>query len=161
MFSIETDHELSSTSVSIAYKTEKSEVITEKDYRKMLAESLYSSMLNARLRERAQEKDPPYLGASTRKGSFVRAVDMVQQGVVVEEGQFAEGLKALLLENKRARVDGFTEAELLRAKADMLRSMQRAFKEKDQRRSSRHAGELTSHFLESVRPPRASHTNWN
>ena len=124
LFSIETDHELSSTSVSIAYKTDKSHMITEGDYRKMLGESLYTSMLNARLRERAQEKDPPYLGASTGKGSFVRAVDMIQQGVAVEEGQFAEGLKALLLENKRARDDGFTQAELSRAKVNMMRGME-------------------------------------
>ena len=153
LFSIETDDELSSTSVSIAYKTDKSYMITEGDYRRSLAESLYSSMLNARLRERAQEKDPPYLGASTRKGSFVRAVDMVQQGVGFEEGKFTEGLKALLLENKRARDDGFTQAELERAKANRLRSLQGAFKEKDQRRSSSHAGELASHFLEQEAAP--------
>ncbi len=153
LFSIETDHELSSTSVSIAYKTDKSHMITEGDYRKMLGESLYTSMLNARLRERAQEKEPPYLGASTGKGSFVRAVDMVQQGVAVEEGKFAEGLKALLVENKRARVDGFTQAELGRAKVNMMRGMERAFKEKDQRRSSRHSSELASHFLEKEAAP--------
>ena len=157
LFSIETDDELSSTSVSIAYKTDKSHMVTEADYRKALAESLYSSMLNARLRERTQEKDPPYLGASTGKGSFVRAVDMVQQGVAVEEGQFAKGLKALLLENKRARVDGFTQAELDRAKVNRLRSMERAFKEKDQRRSSSHTGELASHFLEQEAPPGIEH----
>lgn len=153
LFSIETDHELSSTSVGIIYKREPGSFTNESDYRRMLAERLYSSMLNARLSERSQEKDPPYLGAGTGKGNFVRAVDVVQQFAAIKEGEFAEGLKALLVETKRARVDGFTEAELHRAKANMMRNLQRAFKEKDQRRSSRHSQELASHFLESEPVP--------
>lgn len=148
LFSIATDPELSNTSINIIYKRASHPMVTEDDYRRSIAESLYSSMLNARLRERTQEKDPPYLFAATRKQNMIRPIDIVSHVAAVEEGAFAEGLKALLVENKRARDLGFSAAELERAKANLFRNIQRAYREKDQRDSSRHAGELTSNYLE-------------
>ena len=157
LFSIETDPELSTTSLTINYKLEKEPFATEADYRSHLANSLYSSMLNARLRERTQEKDPPYLNASTRKRNMIRPIEMVMQSVAVEEGQYARGLKALLIETRRALKAGFTQAELQRAKANLLRGVQRAYRERDQRRSSSHAGELASHFLNQEPVPGIEH----
>lgn len=148
LFSIATDPELSNTAINIIYKRDSQPMVTEDDYRRGIAESLYSSMLNARLRERTQEKNPPYLFAATRKQNMIRPVDIVSHVAVVEEGAFAEGLKALLVENKRARELGFSDAELERAKANLFRNIQRAYREREQRDSSRHAGELASNFLE-------------
>ncbi len=148
LFSIATDPELSNTAINIIYKRDSKPIVTVDDYRRSIAESLYSSMLNARLRERTQEKDPPYLFAATRKQNMIRPVDIVSHVAAVEEGAFAEGLKALLVENKRARELGFSEAELKRAKANLFRNIQRAYREREQRDSSRHAGELASNFLE-------------
>jgi len=146
--SIATDPELSSTSVSIYYKREKDTMKTIGDYRRVIAESLYSTMLNGRLRERGEQKNPPYLRGSIRKSGFIGPLDIVSQSASVEEGKFAEGLKTVLLEHKRAMADGFTESELSQAKSNLLRSYQQSYREKDQRRSTSHAGELTSHFLE-------------
>ncbi|MDA0347870.1 MAG: insulinase family protein [Verrucomicrobia bacterium] len=151
--SIATDPELSSTSVSINYKRAKKTMKTEGDYRRVIAESLYSTMLNGRLRERGEQKNPPYLRGSIRKSGFIGPLDMVSQSASVEEGKFAEGLKTVLLEHKRAKAGGFTESELSRAKSNLLRSYQQSFRERDQRRSSSHAGELTSHFLEDEPVP--------
>lgn len=148
LFSIATDPELSNTAINIIYKRDSQPMVTEDDYRRGIAESLYSSMLNARLRERTQEKNPPYLFAATRKQNMIRPVDIVSHVAVVEAGAFAEGLKALLVENKRARELGFSDAELERAKANLFRNIQRAYREREQRDSSRHAGELASNFLE-------------
>ena len=100
LFSIATDPELSNTAINIIYKRDSKPIVTVDDYRRSIAESLYSSMLNARLRERTQEKDPPYLFAATRKQNMIRPVDIVSHVAAVEEGAFAEGLKALLVENK-------------------------------------------------------------
>ena len=153
LFSITTDPELSSTSISINYKRNRQLMRTESDYRQSLVDSLYSTLLNGRLRERGQQKNPPYLRASSRKRGMARPVDTFTQNATVEEGKFAEGLKALLAESKRALTDGFTQQELQRAKANRFRSMQQAYRERDQRSSSRHAGELANHFLEQEASP--------
>ena len=76
LFSIETDPELSSTSVQIACKHPVSPDGTAVDYRRDLVESLYSRMLNQRLSERVQEANPPYLFAGVGKSRMVRVKEM-------------------------------------------------------------------------------------
>ncbi len=148
LFSIETDPELSSTTVQIACKHPLSPDGTAADYRRDLVESLYSQMLNQRLSERVQEANPPYLGAGVGKSHMVRVKDMASQRAAVKEGLYAEGLKALLIESKRARRDGFTAAEFARAKTVTLRGFERAYEERDKTESGSYAREYVANFLE-------------
>jgi zinc protease len=149
LFSIETDPELSSTSVQIVCKHPPAPDGSAADYRRVIVEQLYSSMLNQRLAERVQEADPPYLGAGVGKSRMVRAKDMASQAAGVKEGKYAEGLKALLQESRRARRDGFTAAEFERAKTMTLRGIERAYDERDKTESSSYAREYSSNFLEN------------
>ncbi len=148
LFSIETDPELSSTSVEIACKHPVSPDGTASDYRRDLVNSFYSQLLNQRLGERVQEANPPYLGASVSKSRMVRGKEMASQRAAVKEGLYAEGLKALLLESRRARRDGFTASEFERAKTQTLRAYERAYEERDKTASSSYAREYVSHFLQ-------------
>jgi zinc protease len=148
LFSIETDPELSSTSVQIACKHPLSPDGTASDYRRDLVESLYSRMLNQRLSERVQEANPPYLFAAVGKSHMVRVKDMASMRAGLKEGSHAEGLKALLLESRRARRDGFTSAEFDRAKTIMLRGFERAYEERDKTESGSYAREYIGNFLE-------------
>ena len=149
LFSIETDPELSSTSVQISCKHPLAPDGTAADYRRNLVEGLYAGILNQRLSERVQEANPPYTGAGVGKSHMVRVKDMASQVARVKEGLYAEGLKALLVESRRARRDGFTAAELERAKAMNLRSLEQAYAERDKTESSSYAREYSGHFLES------------
>ncbi len=153
LFSIETDPELSSTSVQILCKHPVSPEGTAADYRRNLVESLYSGMLNQRLGEKVQEANPPYLFAGVGKSRMVRVKEMAAQMAGVKEGKFAEGLKALLVESRRARRDGFTAAELDRLKTDMLRGMERAFEERTKTDSSAYVREYVANFLEGETIP--------
>ena len=148
LFSIETDPELSSTTVQIACKHPVSPDGTAADYRRDLVESLYSRILNQRLNERVQEANPPYLYAGVSKSRMVRVKDMASQYAAVKEGLFAEGLKALLVESRRARRDGFTSAELARAKTETLRGIERSYEERDKTESSAYVREYVSNFLQ-------------
>jgi len=148
LFSIETDPELQYTQLQIAYKRPPSPQGTAAAYRASIVESLYTSMLNKRLSERVQEANPPYLYGAMGKASMVRSKEVIIQTAVVKEGQFDEGLKALLLEAKRAQRDGFTPSELSRIKADVLRSMEQAYAEREKTNSSSYTGEYTRNFLE-------------
>jgi zinc protease len=148
LFSIETDPELSSTTVQIACKHPVSPDGTAADYRRDLVESLYSQILNQRLNERVQEANPPYRYAGVGKSRMVRVKEMASQVAAVKEGLFAEGLKALLVESRRARRDGFTAAELERAKTETLRHIERAYEERDKTESSAYVREYVGNFLE-------------
>ncbi len=148
LFSIETDPELSSTVVEIACKHPVSPEGTANDYRRDMVNTLYSRLLNQRLGERVQEANPPYIYAGVGKSRMVRGKEMATQTAAVKEGLYAEGLKALLVESRRARRDGFTTSELERAKTQTLRSYERAFEERDKTASSAYVREYVSHFLQ-------------
>jgi zinc protease len=73
---------------------------------------------------------------------------MATQTAAVKEGLYAEGLKALLVESRRARRDGFTASELERVKTQTLRSYERAFEERDKTASSSYVREYVGNFLQ-------------
>ena len=116
-------------------------------FRRNVVEALAFMMLNARLFERGQAADPPYLGAGGQRGAFVTPVDLVQFWAWVEQDGIEIGFAALLEEMQRARQHGFTESELAREKVNLLSSIEKAYKERDQRKSEDLAGVYTDHFL--------------
>jgi len=152
-FSIETDPELQSTVLQIACKHPIEPEGTAADYRRDTLNSLYAAMLNERLSERVQEANPPYLYAGMGKSRMVRVKDIAAQRAAVKEGLFAEGLKALLVEARRARRDGFTEAELQRAKTETLRGMETAYAEREKTSSGSYIREYVANFLEDESIP--------
>ena len=147
LFSIETDPELSSTSVQIMCKHPAAADGSAANYRRDLVEGLYAGILNERLSERVQEANPPYLGAGVGKSHMVRVKDLATQVAGVKDGLYAEGLKALLVESRRARRDGFTAAELERVKMMSLRGLESAYEERDKTESSNYAREYSGNFL--------------
>lgn len=148
LFSIATDPEMPYTSIQIAYKHAPTEERTRGDYRRSLVEALYTGMVNERLEERTREANPPYLYAGMGKASLVRTKEVFIQTAAVKEGAFAEGLEAILLEARRVRRDGFTAGELDRAKANLLRSYEQAYAERDKLESGNFAAEYMRNFLE-------------
>jgi len=121
--------------------------------RRIVVERLAFMMLNARLFERGQVEDPPYLGAGGSRGPFVDAIDVVQFGAWVEQDGVQPGFAALLEETQRARQHGFTESELAREKVNLLSAIERIYKERDQRASADFAQEYTDHFLRGIPAP--------
>jgi len=148
LFSIETDPELQASVIQIAYKRPPTPQGTAGAYRQSIVERLYTGMLNRRLSERVQEADPPFLYAAMAKAPLVRSKDVVIQMAQVKEGAFEEGLRALLLEARRVKEYGFTPSELNRIKADVLRSMETAFAEREKTDSRTYAAEYTRNFLQ-------------
>lgn len=148
LFSIETDPELRYSQIQIAYKRPPTKQGTAAAYRASIVEQLYAGMLNRRLAERVQEANPPYLYGAVAKVAIVRSKDVIIQTAIVKENEFEEGLNALLMETQRAQRDGFTESELSRIQADIMRSMERAFAEREKTNSSSYTAEYTRHFLQ-------------
>ena len=121
--------------------------------RRIIVDRLAFMMLNARLFERGQVEDPPYLWAGGSRGRLVDPVDLVQFGVWVEQDGVQAGFAAVLEETQRARQHGFTESELAREKVNLLSAVERVYKERDQLESADLAREYTDHFLSGIPVP--------
>jgi zinc protease len=153
LMAVATDPEQTLTVVQVMRKLPSEERMTVGDFREQLIDQLYLQMINARLREITQQPGAPFLGASASQGGFVRPLQPIGMGAAVPEGGVARGLEALLIEAARVRLHGFATGELDRAKANIARSYQRAFEERDQRPSRNFAAQLVSHFLQGGSVP--------
>ena len=148
LFSIEKDPELTNTLVQIGFKHPARKVTNKAHWRMSLVRGLYQGLINQRLYERTKEENPPFLFGSSSMGGYVRAKDMFFQSAMVKEGELEEGLTALLVEGKRVKRFGFTQAELDRQKKDIMRNLERAHAERDKTDSARYVGSYVNHFLD-------------
>ncbi|NWF89414.1 MAG: insulinase family protein [Ignavibacteriaceae bacterium] len=149
LFSINSDPELPQSSISLYYKFPIQKIQTIKDYKEELVQSLYNGMLNSRLSELTQNPEPPFLYAYSSKGNFIRSKSFSVLGAVPKEDSLLLALKSLLTESERVRQSGFTEAELNRQKAEMLRGLEVRFNEKENTKSNVYVNQYSLHYLNS------------
>jgi zinc protease len=145
--SIAADPEATSTSLSVYLIRPARPGGTVAGWRDNLLESLAGEMLNERLWELTQKPDPPFIRAGAGQSELVRSAEAFSFGAMVSDTGVRRGLEAILTELERAGRHGFTEAELDRARRDVLRGLEQAYAERDQTESESLAGELVGHFL--------------
>ncbi len=148
LVSIATDPELPYGSVEIIFKRPRQDGGSLLDFRHRLVSSLYNGMFNARLSELTQDADPPLTAAFSGSQRFARSVEFHSLQAIVREDQYARALETLLAEAERVRRFGFGEGELARRKAELLRSYELAYAERDKTESARYASQYVRHFLE-------------
>ena len=146
--SIDTDPELSAATLQIYAKMPSKAGQNLAVYRRLLAESLFSMMANARLFERTQVADPPFLGAWFGRGLFLANTSVLYASARLDEEGVGRGLDTVLEEMQRILRYGFTATELEREKANLLRSIESTWREREQRPSIRLAEEYIRHFLD-------------
>jgi zinc protease len=110
-------------------------------------ESLYASMLDRRMSDITQRPDAPFLDVSTFRGSLVRPLDAYYLSARVPDGGAARGLAALLAEGERAARFGFTQPELDRARAELMRQWEQIYAERSKETSADFAGRYAGHYL--------------
>jgi zinc protease len=143
-----TDKEATGYSISINYPIypaapEK----TVGDYRRNLVRQLFTNMLNQRLQELTQQQNPPFVGAATGMGNFIRGSENFRAFAGVGTGDIKRGLEALTEEIERAKRFGFTATELDRARKSSLSSMERMYNNRDKTESSLYVEEYVRNFL--------------
>ena len=153
LVSVATDPEARGSSVTLFFKHRRLTEKTVGDYRGSLVQSLFHSMVNDRLSERARRGDAPFLGASSSGGSLGQTLDTYALSARVADGGIVAGLEALVTEAERVRRHGFSAAELERAKKSMLAAYERAYLERDKTESGPYAREYVSHFLDAEPTP--------
>src|SRR5688572_8718539 len=153
LITIVTDPEEQVSSIQLIYKHPPAPLAKQADYRMLLARRLYNQMLNSRLTEITRQPDAPFAFASSSYGAFVRSTDVYFLSATVKDGGVQRGLEAILREARRVDRHGFLPAELERAKASQLRSLESAYQERDKSESGNYAAEYINHFLTAEPAP--------
>jgi zinc protease len=146
-YSIVSDPEATSTSLSVYLKQPAREGGTPAAYREWIAQSLASAMLNNRLHELTQKPDAPLLDVSSFQGRMVRPTDAFVLSGVVPDTAVARGLETMLREIRRSGEQGFTATELEREKTELLRIMEQRHAERARTTSAEFASVYVSSFL--------------
>ena len=152
-YALASDPEATGSQVAVLAMQDPQTVTNVGEYRGGLIESLVSRMMNNRFQELAQQADPPFVGAGTGRGSFVRTKSVFQLAAAVAEDGHERGLEALLIEAERAARHGFTTGELEREKLDLVRGLERVFSDRENQPSRSFAREYVSNFLEGEAIP--------
>ena len=153
LVTIVTDPEEQVSSIQVIYKHPPAPLSKQSDYRMLLARRLYNQMLNSRLTEITRLPDAPFAFASSSYGGFVRGSDVYFLSATVKDGGIQRGLEAILREARRVDQHGFLQAELDRAKASQLRSLESAYQERDKTESGNYAAEYINYFLTAEPTP--------
>ena len=122
-------------------------------FRRFVVERLAFMTLNARLFERGQVEDPPYLFAEAGRSPYVEPLDILTFSAWVNPDGVERGLAAVLEELQRIRQHGFTDGELAREKSTLLRSVESLYKQRNQIPSQNFVDEYVDHFLTGTPAP--------
>ncbi len=143
------DKESPYTIIQAVYKKDVAKVKNQAYYRQQYLNKLASSMINARLAEKAQDVNPPFMQAFSYYGNLVRTKDAYMSFAVTSNDKIKVALDEILSENERVKKYGFQESELERAKKDLLASIEKGYNERNKKKSSQLANVIKSNFLEN------------
>lgn len=146
-YNVATDREATGTSVEVVRTVPARIRRTAALYRESMVESLAASMLDRRMSDITQRPGAPFLDVSTYRGSLVRSTDAYFLSARVPDGGAARGLAAVLGEGERAARFGFTQPELDRARAELMRQWEQIYAERSKETSADFAGRYVSHYL--------------
>ncbi len=148
-----TDKEARYGMIQLFYKQPREIHKTVEDYRRGMAQGLFSSMMNARTDELQRLPNPPFMFSGFGYGDLVRTKFAYYSSAACKEDGIERALETIVAENERVRRFGFTESELKRQKAEMMSQMEKAYNERDKTESRNFAREYVSNFLEEEAIP--------
>ncbi|MBL7735701.1 MAG: insulinase family protein [Chitinophagaceae bacterium] len=153
-----TDKEATRYIVSVNYPAfESAPSTTLGDYRHDLIELIFTSLFNQRLQERAQQENPPFVGAGADFSSYARGYKSFNLSAGTGAGSVANGLEGLMEEWERVKRYGFTPQELERAKKNIFSSYEKAFNDREKNESANFVNEYIEHFLSHSPSPGIEH----
>jgi len=147
-----TDPETSNSSVEIYWRSEpapKAFNSTAVGLSIDLAKDVISGVMNERFHDIASAPDSPFINAYTGFGSLNDFADALIAGASFKDGEAESAVEALLVELERMKRYGFTDAEVERAKNDILSGYESAAKKKDTRKNAEFIRPIMNHFYEN------------
>jgi len=115
--------------------------------RLQLIRNLINSMFAQRMGELSRSENPPFMRAYSYYGRMTRSKDAFTGVAMAENNKADMAIASLLTEMQRLKMHGFLVSEFDRAKADMMRSYESRFMEKDKRKNRELVYPNISNFL--------------
>jgi zinc protease len=144
-----TDAEAGANSILVRYPVQSvREPDTVRGYREQMVEGLFTGMLGARLQELSQLAEPPFLRGGSGVGKLTPFYKSFNASAAIGPGGAPKAIAALVRENERVRRYGFGQAELDRARKNMLRSYERLYNEREKTDSGAYVAEYMRNFLQ-------------
>ena len=145
---IDVDRELPATVVSVYNFMPHRPEASYKDFRRLVVEQVYQTILNERLGVIGRRPDAPFAGAGAGIESPVREVDMFAREAQAKPGKVEATLESLFTEVLRVEKFGVTQSELDRARAILARGYEQNAAEEATADSRNYTEELTRNFFE-------------
>ncbi len=151
IIAIVTDQEAQFTRIRVDYKKNPlPEQLkgTQVQYVQDVCNNLVVTMMDQRFQELAQDPQAPFIGGGCAYIHLVKSKDAFLGITVAKHEEEKKALELLLTQLEKMRRYGFTNAELERAKAEMLSQYEQAFNERNTVRNIRYTREYIRHFLD-------------
>jgi zinc protease len=152
LVSVASDPEAPITAIQFYTKLPLIKLETVGDYKEQLKSSLISSMLSKRLQELTMQETPPFMQAYAAHMNFIGPKSMFLGLAVAQNNELLKSMEALIKENIRVKQHGFTVTELEREKNSMLKEMEKAYNERNKRKSADLVTELRAYYLHPHTP---------
>ena len=114
-----------------------------------LIENIVASVMSERFTDITSKADAPYLNGMFASGRLCEAFEAVMGQVTLKEDNILGGLKAFLTELKKMSEYGFSDAEVSRAKDNILASLEKAVNEAATRKNPEFVHPLISNFFDN------------
>lgn len=147
-----TDKECTSTSLAIFWKSERAPEMlnsTGVGLTTRLLKAIISMVLDERLSDIAAKPDAPFIYAYTGIGKLCESMDVVLGQTSCKDGEATKALEAFLTETEKMKRFGFTDAEIERAKNNILSSYESAAKKADTRKNSEFIDPMIENFFDN------------
>lgn len=121
---------------------------TVAEYLNDTKKGLFNSMLGGRYEELKNSATPPFIfGGGGVEGGWARGWESFQLFAIAGNDKIKEATEALVTEALKVKQFGFTQAELDRAKAELISIYEKMYNERDKTESKSRVDELVRHFL--------------
>jgi len=158
IIAIDKDKEQQFSQVTVMFKHEAFPKEAKSDLIYLLADyanNMMSDMLNARLNEKSQEPDCPFIQAFAYDGNYLLSnnVDAFTLSVLPKEGQVEAATQAVVTEAMRAAKHGFTATEYDRAKEEYLSQLEKQYNERNKIPNASLAAKYYRNYLDNEPMP--------
>ena len=149
LYVLATDKEATEFSVSL-YIKHPAIVPADKNMlylRDQFVTTLMNSMASNRISEILQKGTPPFITASIGYSGLVKDYNTFYVSASFSKGVGKKAFSAVLTEAERIKRHGFTDGELIRAKANLLTRYETYYKQRDKIDNDTYASNIAEHFL--------------
>lgn len=147
-----TDPETSSVNVEMIWKSDpRPEMLNNTTIGMMLdlIRDIIATVMYERLNDITASPASPFLAAQFASGSMCETMDVAMGSFSPKEGATIESLRTFLIEIEKMKRFGFTDAEVERAKTELLSQYETAANRADSRKNSEFISDLIRNFFDN------------